>query len=140
MARGYPDFEGGKRGLYLIGEWAAKEGIDKNLWAAAAGKTFGQNVQLTYTVTTGKVLQVVGITYASYANAAADGDNNQICVAQLWIGASNKIQTGGNGGGQVPLRKPLEVAGGLVLNAFCINYANHTTDMFIGITGYEVDE
>ena len=72
MARGYPDFEGNKVGLYLMPEWAAKEGKEWSKIVVGANKAFGTSANGSYLVPAGKTLYITQASWQSVASAAAD--------------------------------------------------------------------
>lgn len=140
MARGYPDFEGNKLGLYLIPEWAAKEGNDILRGADGNNKATGTSINVAYTVTAGKKLYITQLGMFSYATLAADRDKDQICVLQLFIAAIGYPVIGSSGGGFWNLPKPMVALAGQVVNLFGFNFANHNCNMGINWAGFEIEE
>ncbi len=140
MARGYPDFEGPKSGIYLKPEWAAKEAIDKSLIAVNPVAAFGDYATLSYTVPVGKTLYITKCSFYLCADAAADGDKDQVCVGQVYDLTTNSYlwQQGGNGGGGIGLPKPAVAPAGHTLQIRCTSFANHTSEAGIYVGGYEL--
>ena len=139
MARGYPDFEGGKVNLQTIAEWAAKEGVDKNFYAVGANKARGFGASVTYRVPAGKALYITHFSFSNYAFVAADSDNNSIGYAYITDLALPDYQVGGNGGGSMVLPKPFVIAAGADFIGVVRNQANHNCNTEITVGGYEVD-
>ena len=142
MARGYPDFEGGKAGLYSIADWTAKEATDKNFFSSALSKTYGQVDEESYTVPAGKTLYITQFYCYAIASNVADGDNNQICGASLYRSnpapQSTYAHLAGNGGGAVALPKPAVFTAGETMIMAVASYANHTCNIGVGASGYEL--
>ena len=140
MAHGYPDWEGGKSGLYLMPEWAAKEATDKNFRGIATDKGYPLGITVAYTVPIGKTLYITNYSFRLVASNVADADKNQIGVAYVFnfTDAIVYSEIGGNGGGSVSLNKPLRFAGGKIANFIANCYANHDCDVVIAANGYEV--
>lgn len=140
MTRGYPDYEGGKSKLYTVDEWAAFEGIDKNLFLTAVNKASGILTTGTYIVPSGKTLYVSGLGFSLVASEADDRDNNQIGYALLsgTLLVTKYSVVGGNGGGMAIFDKPIVIASGYTLNYSLANYANHNCDGYLSVWGYEL--
>ena len=138
MARGYPDFEGNKRGMYSPAEWAAKEGDDKNFRVAGLNKTFAQIATAAYAVPAGKTLYIVGMAINSTAVNAADADNNHHVFGGISEGLTIKSQLGGNGGAGITFSKPHVIAGGTNFNYSVVSGANHNVNMALTAWGYEL--
>lgn len=138
MASGYPDFEGPKVKVYLTPEWAAKEGTDKNLNGSASAVSFGAGKWIYYAVPAGKTLYVTSVQAGAYADAAADGDSNQICLLSVARGGASIAWGVGNGGVVLPLSKPIVLDAGEVFWLGCHSYANHDVDVVVSAQGYEV--
>lgn len=137
MPRGYPDYEGGKAGLYGIAEWGAKEGNSVDLYVAGTNKASGTNVYNDYGVAAGKTLYIFHTSFYSYAYSEADRDNNQMCVLDFLIlpDLTSPLTVGGNGGGSVTLDKPIVVTTGKTLRYRVTNTANHNCNMGVGFSG-----
>ncbi len=138
MSRGYPDYEGDKSGLYLIPEWAAKEAVDKNFTVISGAIVFGFTAETTYVIPTGKTLYIVGLSFASVANLAADGDNNQMAFVDITIDTAYLSFLGGNGGGAEGFAKPMVFTEGTTFKLRVWNRANHTSLIYASCWGYEL--
>jgi len=141
MAKGYPDFEGDKSGLYLKPEWAAYEGEDKTFTLVAANKASGAWIFLAYDVPLGKTLYISQCTFYSWAFLAADRDNNQMCrfdIQRLLPGAAFYSRMGGNGGGQAAYTKPLVFEAEERAYFTITNVANHSSNIGFCAVGYEI--
>ena len=143
MARGYPDYEGGKSGLYLKPEWAAFEAIDMTFEGATpVPVSWGVSLTVSYTVPSGKTLYITDVSWWGKADAAADGDNNQI--ASLWIldvldpTQTNWFRSAGNGGGAASFSKPIVIPAGHRLDFVVKNEANHVCNIAVAGCGYEL--
>ena len=138
MARGYPDFEGDKAGLYLKPEWASKEGLRKSLRVTAENKGYGESFSTTYTVPAGKELRINLVTGWALAANAVDADKNQGFEVWIIVSLVYVLIVAGNFGLAAPLSAPLIFDAGDVLTYSGICYANH--DCYLGFTlsGYEV--
>lgn len=140
MARGYPDFEGGKAGLYLVAEWASFEGTEKTLHATAVDKGYWESTAIEYEVPAGKVFYCSKIACAIVASNAADGDKNQICdmsMGNLTEGVSY-TEVGGNGGAIAVHPVPIAFPAGDTFAVTVRNCANHDCNIYISAEGYEI--
>ena len=142
MARGYPDFEGGKAGTYSIDEWAASEGYDQNLYTTANNIAINGNTNLTYLVPAGRTLYIVSISIFAFGFNDADKDNNQMCSVRLLktlpLPQELLAGIGGNGGAGIVFRKPVRFTTGQTLTLYGDNRANHAQTIGINALGYEV--
>jgi len=140
MARGYPDFEGDKSGLYLKPEWSAKEARDKNFGLTMANKASGEYVAGSYAVPAGKTLYITGLSFSINGTEAEDRDNNQVgeAVLLLFAGLLTRAILGGNGGGGIALSKPIVFEAEDVMYILLYNYANHNCGGYLTLWGYEV--
>ncbi len=143
MARGYPDFEGNKSGLYLKPEWAAKEGTDKTFIAGGVMASFSNYVVFNYTVPVGKVLYLNAASFSLYATAVANADHNQIGAAVIYNATVPAIPVdlaylGGNGGGAIVFPKPVILKAGEVLVGQLVSKADHSCTGWLSVSGYEV--
>jgi len=140
MARGFPDYEGGKAGLYPAGFWAAYEGKEVTIRNNAGGKTFAQATTADYTPAVGKTLYITDISFYAFASVVANADNNQFVNFYLaypdlltW-----HVMIGGNGGGYVQLARPLKVDAGETVSARLVARANHAIDVGFTVGGFLV--
>lgn len=138
MARGYPDFEGDKSGVYLTPEWAAKEGVDKTIVVSKQDAAWGEFGSTTYTVPTAKTLYLNNMSFTIHAENAADYDHSLYGVAWLVIGATTYATLGGLGGGSVTFPKPVKLVAGEVLGVLVANYSNVDCRLVVTVAGYEV--
>lgn len=135
----YPDFEGQKVGIYLIPDWAARLGEDKNIVATDTDKARGEYVVGSYSVPNGSTLYITQVFFTCFATNAVDSDKLQMASFNLFIALTGQQPTfGGNGGGHATLPKPRVIAGGSTVNVRCTNRANHNCDLEVGFMGYEV--
>jgi len=140
MANDYPDFEGDKSGIHLKADWAAHEGIDKNIFATLTNCVKNAVVVGSYLVPAGKTLYVTEFSFAIWATNAADADNNQFGYAylvELGLGLVTDI-VGGNGGGFMPLAKPAVFTAGQTMRAVVSCQTNHFSEIRVTAHGYEV--
>ena len=138
MAKGYPDYEGGKSGLYLMPEWAAREGLDKNITVISGSLGFLDTAETEYIVPIAKTLYIVGMSFGSRADAEADADKNQMALVDLTIDTQYLSFLGGNGGNGEPFNKPMVFAGETTLKLRVWGYANHNIHVWASCWGYEV--
>jgi len=134
------DWQDQFRGVYLQPEWTAKEGTDKNLFANIANQAFAAVLDLSYTVPIGKILYVNSISFAINGNLAADAEKNNIGRLYLYDVTNDKsiAVVGGNGGGQLPLLKPIAFSATTEIKLRLYNMAGHNTDLFSCLEGYEI--
>lgn len=140
MARGYPDFSFTGAGVYLMPEWKAKEGYDKDFEAEDATLSFGQEVYDTYTVPVGKTLYITQIGFALIPNVVANSEKEHWCLAQIYNpNTAERIWIqGGNGGGWASFTKPIVIKAGTTIWFVLIAYPDHTCTGFIYAGGYEI--
>jgi hypothetical protein len=140
MATGYPDGEGRKSNVYLAPAWSAKQGTDKNFRGAANNKAWSESAFVKHTVTAGKTLYVTGLSGASHAQAAANFDHFLHVRVFLHDETNDiyKVELGGNGGAHIDLSKPIPFAAGVLVGAYCTNYANIACDLKVTFWGYEI--
>lgn len=142
MARGYPDFEGEKSGLYLTPEWAAKEGKDVTITDSAGNVSYSAGVTKDTVIPADTTRFIVQASWVNRAQDAADADKDQ--MSQLGIAKIDPAPTvnhcliGGNGGGQANFPKPLKFATGETLRVVATNWANHDTVISFTLTGYDI--
>ncbi len=135
-----PDFYAGGADVALRPEWAAIEGIDKNMYAWENDKAFGEVAEVIYTVPAGKTLYVTDIGWASWAEVAANGDLPQMSHALIYnnTDGGGLWQQGGNGGGSHAFSKPQVCEASHEYWFRVLNRANHNCRLAIHISGYEV--
>ena len=140
MANGYPDYEGGKRRLYLTPEWAAEFGVDKSFSGLGANQAPGAGISAIYNVPAGKTLYIVSMEIASFATNAADADNNQIVRGRIHddTAAVWKVAIGGNGGAQSVFSRVIKITAGHMITYDCNNNSNHNCDLWLSVEAYEV--
>ena len=135
----FPDYQGGKVGVLSESEWAATEGREVNFGGIGIpNRAFGESTSVTYTVPAGRTLYITQFSISNEAVAAADGDNNQICIGVLEGGWAFTVVIGGNGGANISFPKPIRAVAGTVVIASCTNRANHTTKAGVTFSGYEI--
>jgi len=140
MAHGYPDFEGDKSRVYSVAEWAVIEGTDLSFSGSANNVAPGAPLTVNYNVTAGKTLYITQFTFSCYANLVADMDNNQFCAFAMYnfTTAEYLLYMGRNGGGGMPLNKPISVAAGNLVQFVLGVAVNHNCDLRLSVGGYEV--
>lgn len=140
MAKGYPDFEGEKSGLYLKPEWSAKEGTDKNFIANDDALIFGEGATVTYLVPAGKSLYITQVSTSLVAPLVANSGNNQICRALVYDQTDNVVKwcLGGNGGAGMAFSKPIVIPTGHTVWFTCYNFSANTAWGVVVASGYEV--
>lgn len=140
MAKGYPDFEGDKSGVYLRPEWAAKEGTDKNFYGEALNVLSDVQVSMSYLVPSGKTLYMLSYSVVLYAQTRTEGDLNQMVVGTIWGSdiAEARVYIGGNGGASINFPKPLVLSAGVTVYFYLRNVSAHTAGVGLVAMGYEV--
>lgn len=140
MTNDYPDFEGGKSGLYSVAEWAAKEGADKNFRIQGLNKANAEGVSGYYTVPTGKTLYMCGASFHIFATASLNADLNQIGMFALINVTTSTVlfRGGGNGGGSCIFSRPIVFTAGQQMQYHCVPYANHNCNLDATFWGYEI--
>jgi hypothetical protein len=140
MASGYPDYEGGKQKVYLVPEWAAKEGADVYFNWGGLNVGEGLSASLTHDVPADKTLYITQLSFYSRAFAVENADLNQICMASIGDSGDveNTWQQGGNGGGAAIFHKPMVIHGGNTATFAVYNYSNHHCNCGLTVSGYEV--
>jgi len=140
MARGYPDFEGDKKGLSQEPGWAAFEATDRNFSLISANLAWEDDDTSDYVVPAGSTLYITSLTFAAYASLAADANNNQhaeVCLQNHTTFATH-VSLGGNGGNSINLSKPIVIPGGQTFRLYVESKANHTIRIWATAHGYEV--
>jgi hypothetical protein len=127
-------------GIYLMPGWTALQGEDKDLDTAIVGLSAFTSSYGSYTVTAGKTLYITDVSFSIDANAAADGDKPQ--HGKIWLENDTDGQSllwiGGDGGGGMPLSKPIKVASEKVLRIHGFNKANHDLNIYVSVKGFEI--
>jgi len=140
VASGYPDFEGGKRRVYLTADWAAEVGIDKSFdaWNVAAASLALATID--YTVPAGKTLYIEQAMAQSRAVVAADRELNQIVHLEVYDVTAGVYYTelGGNGGCVTHYPVPIKIIAGHRVLISVINGSNHNCQIIVVAHGYEV--
>lgn len=140
MAHGRPDFSPTAVDVVLRPEWAAKEGTDKTLVLTGGLAGYGTDINLSYAVPAGKTLYITEAGFLFNAQAAADGELNQMghmLGGDLTTGIY-PIIVGGNGGGSIALAKPITIPGGHTFYMLVASRANHACYGAVVMAGYEV--
>lgn len=140
MARGYPDYEGNKVGLYLIPEWAAKEGTDKSFYGFGTNVAVGDSAVVNYTVPAAKTLYISAAAFAASAYADANADLNQVAWFRIVDTTTGDVfvYIGGNSGGQITFPKPIVIPAAHQVSIRLFNQSNHTLNLRFTAQGYEV--
>ena len=133
----YPDYSGVKVNVYLVPDWAAREGIDKNLSADDNNVATGGTLTLSYAVAAGKELTVYALGSTIVATLAADRDKAQHFRTRIEKGAAVLANHGGDGGAYVNLTKPIVYAAGETLVVILTNYANHNCNLDVCVQAVE---
>ncbi len=139
MPHGYPDFEGPKIGVYLIPEWAAREGTDKTFLLAASGKAYGQDASTTYTVPSGKTLYLHYGTFTGYSNSSDFADLPIMIELYVYDFTSVEkiLSVGGCGGGSFTLPKPVAIAENHQIGVYIFNRSKNPANLVGSVGGYE---
>lgn len=140
MARGYPDFEGAKSGLYLMPEWAAKEATDKNFYGFAVNQPGGQSVLVEYTVPADKTLYITQMSAATFPSA---GTNIElVSISDMRIYDATALQNlwvqGISVGGGIVFPKPIVCPSAHLIQMRNFNWSANNKDLFIVVGGYEI--
>ena len=133
MASGYPDYEGGKRKVYLVPAWAAEEGLDKNVVGTSALTASGfMATTAQYTVPAGKTL------YITDAGLGVTG--GVVAEVQWYIYFDETIKTinGGVQGSIVAFTKPLVATAGTVVSVRGKHVSADNQFLMGYLGGYEV--
>ena len=142
MASGYPDYEGGKAGVYSVAEWAAFEGKEITLNDSAVNVAWNGNETLNNVVAAGKTIYINQACFYCQAFLQADADNNQMCQLQIYRSLPGPVAwyalVTSNGGGQLTFPRPLKFIAGDTLTAIVYNRANHNVNIGMTLTGYEI--
>ena len=134
------DIQAQSVGVYLQPEWAAKQGIDKNIRGLANDEGWGGSLKVAYTVPEGKTLYITLVTAGGRANEEANGSKIQNIRVVLFNQTTETfvLETAGEGGVVVPLAKPVVVGEEEEINLFAYSYAAHNSNLYGTIMGYEV--
>ena len=127
-------------GMYLVPDWYAKEGLDKNFYAHSGPVAFGGTATVTRLVPAGKTLYITDVAFSIYPAAAADYDHFIYFSgsARISLDATNFAFTGGIGGGQLIFNKPLVIEAGKTFEAQIVSRANVNTHVIVTARGYEI--
>jgi hypothetical protein len=140
MARGYPDFEGGKQRVYLVPEWAAKEAKDKSFSALLLNAASGLFTFVTYVVPAGKTLYITQLSAFIVGAAAADQDKPHSAIVEAAESGAPTYywRQGCDTGLGVSLSKPIVFKAGETAWFGITNWANHICHISVLAAGYEV--
>jgi len=127
-------------GVYLQPEWAAKEGVDKNITVWENNVAAGSGTTGYYTVPSGKTLFICGASFKIHAYLAADRDLNQMGALRLRDNTAGieLCFLGGNGGAGTTFPKPLVFNEGTELYYGAYNYSDHSCNLCLTVWGYEI--
>ncbi len=139
MARGYPDFEGGKVALYTVADWAAKEGTVIVRSTFDADVDFLGFVTIPYLVEEGHTFYLTFVSGICVPNDENEGDSNQICGIEVAIAALMYPSLGGNGGASACYTPPIRVTEGQILAVNNRSYADHNVTLWVGLLGYLIE-
>jgi len=139
MTRGYPDYEGGKSGVYLKPEWATVEGITKTIYGLAMNVAPGDYALVSYTIPTGKRLFITQASCAVKAYDVEDRDNLSNHKMDVVVDSDVYWTQGGQGGLGMVLTQPIRAEAGSLAKLFTFNYSNHYLNIWESLVGYEVD-
>lgn len=140
MARGYPDWEGGKSRVYSGADWAAIEGIDKNFYAGNLLAGWADSAIETYNVPSGKALYICGVACLIVPLLVADVDATIRCWFKLEEGITGtyRLQESSYGGNSIVLPKPLVWIGDEQFKATIFSMSNVTVAITLNAWGYEI--
>lgn len=139
MARGYPDYEGGKAKTFTVAEWAAFEGTDRNFYDVVANAPPDGFILINYPVPAGVTLYITQFSFMSRASAIVDRDNSQLSEGIITDSIDgNQFRQGGNGGGGMDFRTPIAIVGGRSVIFWAVNNANHNCDLTVCAQAYEL--
>ncbi|KKL71320.1 hypothetical protein LCGC14_2096140, partial [marine sediment metagenome] len=131
---------GDKSGLYLQSNWREQGGSRKILSAVKTGATFKEKATILYIVPSGLTLYITTLIAKCVASVVADGDNNQMCLMEIFAPSIlfKQIAAGLNGGGVFPLGQEIKIAEGESFFGYLYSYANHDVDLTLVARGYEI--
>lgn len=138
MARGYPDYEGQKSGLYDSPEWATIVGDEKNWASSGANLTAGQFATFSYTTPAGLTLYFRWAGGMIRAQDPANYDHFLYCSIDIIRAGSTVLSVGGIGGAQIILPSGFAVDAGVTIQVFITNRGNITCYASIAGWGYEI--
>lgn len=141
MARGYPDYEGGKVNIADRREWGDIEGREKRIGGVSAiVKAFGETLVYNGTPDATENWYFTHVSVSNRAAAAADADNNQFCEVVVGTTIVDLYRFTVNGGGVYLLPDVLKLTGGGIAGAqvTIVNRSNHGTIMGVQLHGYIV--
>lgn len=127
-------------GMYLMPDWSAKEGDDKNFYAADDTMAPNDETHFAHPVPADKTLYITGASWKMVAAAVADYDHFLYFAGQLYEsgGPSYLCETGGVGGSIASFTKPLVIAGGDTFWGFVRNRSNINCRGRVNAWGYEI--
>jgi len=136
------DLEAQSTGMYLQPEWAAKEGIDKEIILTVLLLAADYDVYAEYTVPANKKYYICALAFYIAAYDVADRDKNQIGAASLYVVSPTSMPAviGGNGGGALVLPKPAVIGGGQTVRLHLRNHTSHTVKGRAMCWGYEIED
>lgn len=137
------DIEAQSVGLYSYPEWAAKEGEDKNFSATGSLKGWAEYVREEYTVPTGKVLYICGMSFAIFASLGDDYDHHLHFSGSLYDATDATpvllAPLGGNGGGSIIFSKPIAFTADKKMRLNLMNASGVDCNLYAACWGYEID-
>ena len=126
-------------GLWSIGEWAAKAGVDKNISGYVSGAALNTGAYvITYTVPAGRVLYVSQFSAIAYLGANQTASIGMRATLEV-PGAIVVCSIGGENGAAYPLVKPMKATAAQTVRLFVEGFSASTGVKYGTINGYEVD-
>lgn len=131
MARGYPDFEGNKSGLYSKAEWAAFEGSDRNITGTSLVLPAAATALISYTPPATQTFYIshFGCNLISGAGNVALYIQESPIIVYLAV-------AGGAQGCFASLNKPIVVAGGQMVRMVAYHFGLGALTLAGHIGGY----
>lgn len=135
-----PDGYGSIAGIYLLGDWAVKEGKALNKWGSDGPFTYEQSYHLDYTVAASKTLYVVMARGHVRHWLRGDADLShpfQLQVQDVVGGVTgNLVTVTGDTDALVAFDPPHVVAGGDMARIYCTSFAEHLVYLYAYLRGY----
>lgn len=131
MARGYPDFEGNKSGLYLKPEWAAFEATDWNVAGGALG--FAPNVLTVIVFDTVPLGRRIYITQFSFGVAVGTIGN---VFGYLAINGAIRLPFGGAQGCIATVAKPIVATSLQLIELWALHTVAGNQNVYGHMAGY----